>query len=390
MRVICVVCLALVISACATSRILLPESLADQAEVPGGSTARMWGDELPNNIAERTEIMRQQFGVQGDPNVFLEPSTILALSGGGANGAFGAGLLKGWSESGTRPELFIVAGISAGALIAPFAFLGSDYDESLESLFTNLTTDDLITNRSLVTGIFSDALFDTHRFREILQQKVDKEMIEEIAREYGRGRRLLIGTTNLDAKRPVLWNIGAIARVGTEEAYQLIRDVMLASASIPGVFPPVKIKVRVGDQEYDEIHVDGGVSHQVMIYPAQIDLNKVAKTIGISADQTIYVIRNGYLDARWSEVKLNLSGILLSSLDTVIRTQGIGDLYRIYLGALRDEAKFKLAYIPPEFKYDSKEMFDPEYMRVLFDFAYERAKKGYPWASSPPGFLPDE
>ena len=390
MRVICVVCLALVISACATSRILLPESLADQAEVPGGSIARMWGDELPNNIAERVEIMRQQFGVQGDQNVFLEPPTILALSGGGANGAFGAGLLKGWSESGTRPELFIVAGISAGALIAPFAFLGSDYDESLESLFTNLTTDDLITNRSLVTGIFSDALFDTHRFREILQQKVDKEMIEEIAREYGRGRRLLIGTTNLDAKRPVIWNIGAIARVGTEEADQLIRDVMLASASIPGVFPPVKIKVRIGDQEYDEIHVDGGVSHQVMLYPAQVDLNKASKTIGISADQTIYVIRNGYLDARWSEVKLNLSAILLSSLDILIRTQGVGDLYRIYLGALRDEAKFKLAYIPPEFKYDSKEMFDPEYMRALFDFAYERAKKGYPWASSPPGFLPDE
>ena len=390
MRVICVVCLVLVFSACATSRILLPESLADQAVVPGGSTARMWGDELPNNIAERVEIMRQQFGDQGDQNVFLEPPTILALSGGGANGAFGAGLLKGWSESGTRPELFVVTGISTGALIAPFAFLGSDYDESLELLFTSLSTDDLITSRSLVTGIFSDALFDTHRFREILQQRVDREMIEEIAREYDRGRRLLIGTTNLDAKRPVLWNIGAIARVGTEEADQLIRDVMLASASIPGVFPPVKIKVRVGDQEYDEIHVDGGVSHQVMIYPAQIDLNKAAKTIGIAADQTIYVIRNGYLDARWSEVKLNLSGILLSSLDTLIRTQGVGDLYRIYLGALRDEAKFKLAYIPPEFLYDNKEMFDRDHMRALFDFAYERAKNGSSWASSPPGFVSDE
>jgi predicted acylesterase/phospholipase RssA len=390
MRVISVVCLAVVISACATSRILLPESLADQAEVPGGSTARMWGDELPHNIAERVEIVRQQFGVQGDPNVFLEPPTILALSGGGANGAFGAGLLKGWSESGTRPELFIVTGISAGALLAPFAFLGSDYDESLELLFTNLTTDDLLTNRSLVTGIFSDALFDTHRFREVLQQTVDKEMIEEIAREYDRGRRLLIGTTNLDAKRPVLWNIGAIAKVGTEEANQLIRDVMLASASIPGIFPPVKIKVRVGDQEFDEIHVDGGVSHQVMLYPAQVDLKKASKTIGISTDQTIYVILNGYLDARWSEVNLKLSSILLSSLDTLIRTQGIGDLYRIYLGALRDEAKFKLAYIPPEIQYDSKEMFDPEYMRALFDFAYERAKNGYSWASSPPGFVSDE
>ncbi len=387
MRISCVVCLVLVISACATSRILLPESLADQAEVPGGSTARMWGDELPNNIAERVEKFRQQFGSLGDKNVFLEPPTYLALSGGGANGAFGAGLLKGWSESGTRPKIFIVAGVSTGALIAPFAFLGSDYDEDLELLFTSLSTDDLIASRALIRGFFSDALFDTRGLREVLQQKVDDEMIEEIAREYDRGRRLLIATTNLEAKRSVIWNIGAIAKVGTEEANQLIRDVMLASASIPGVFPPVKIKVRVGDQEYDEIHVDGGVSTQVMLYPAQIDIKKASKSIGISADQTIYVIRNGYLDARWGEVDLKLSSILLSSLDTLIRTQGIGDLYRIYLGALRDEAKFKLAYIPPEFKHENKELFDPKYMRALFDFAYERAKNGYPWASSPPGFL---
>jgi len=389
-RIICVVCLALIFSACATSRILLPESLADQADVPGGLTARMWGDELPNNIAERVEIIRQQFEIRGDQNVFLESPNVLALSGGGSKGAFGAGILKGWSESGTRPEFFIVTGISTGALIAPFAFLGSDYDESLELLFTSLTTDKLIARRSLARGVFGDSLFDTRRLREILQQVVDREMIEKIAREYGRGRRLLIGTTNLDAKRPVLWNIGAIAKAGTEEANQLIRDVMLASASIPGVFPPVKIKVRVGDQEYDEIHVDGGVSNQVTIYPAQIDFTKASKTIGITSVQTIYVIRNGYLDARWSEVELNLSSILLSSLATLIRTQGIGDLYRIYLGALRDEAKFKLAYIPPEFQYDSKEMFDPEYMRALFDFAYDRAKNGYSWASSPPGFISSE
>jgi len=347
----------------------------------------MWGDELPNNIAERVEKIRQQFGSLGDQNVFLEPPTLLALSGGGSNGAFGAGLLKGWSESGTRPKIFIVSGISTGALIAPFAFLGSDYDEDLELLFTSMTTDDLIEKRPLIRGIFSDALFDTQRLREILQQKVDNEMIEAIAREYDSGRRLLIGTTNLEARRPVLWNIGAIAKVGTEEANQLIRDVMLASASIPGVFPPVKIKVRVGDLEYDEIHVDGGVTAQLVIYPAQIDFKKASKAVGISADQTIYVIRNGYLDARWAELELNLSSILLSSLDTLIRTQGIGDLYRIYLGALRDEAKFKLAYIPPEFKHENKEMFDPEYMRALFDFAYERAKNGYPWASSPPGFI---
>lgn len=165
-------------------------------------------------------------------------------------------------------------------------------------------------------------------------------------------------------------------------------DVMLASASIPGVFPPVKIKVRVGDQEYDEIHVDGGVSTQVTIYPAQVDLKKASASVGLTnPDQIVYVIRNGYLDARWKQVDLNVGSILLSSLDTVIRTQGTGDLYRIYLGALRDEAKFRLAYIPPEFRFENREMFDPEYMRALFDFGYEQAKNGYPWAKSPPGFL---
>jgi len=387
-----VICLALSLIACASARIPLPESLIDQAEVPGGSTARMWGDELPDNISGRVEILRQQFGTHEGKNVFQESITYLAISGGGSEGAYAAGLLKGWSESGTRPEMFIVSGVSTGALIAPFAFLGSEYDEKLEKLYTDLSTDDLIASRTLIRRVFSDALFDTRRFRKLLQQTVDRKMIEDIAREYDRGRRLLIATTNLEAKRPVLWNIGAIARIGTEETDQLVRDVMLASASIPGVFPPVKIKVRVGGREYDEIHVDGGVSTQVTIYPPQVDLKRASESIGVTddQDQTIYVIRNGYLDARWAQVDLNLSSIILSSLDTIIRTQGIGDLYRIYLGALRDEANYQLAYVPSDFEFKSTEMFDSKYMQALFEYAYEKAKRGYPWESSPPGFSRSE
>ena len=372
--------------ACSSSRIHLPESEINLVELPGGTTARMWGDELPNDMSERIEMMRQQFGDRANDNVFLEPPTYLALSGGGARGAFGVGILKGWTESGTRPELFVVSGISTGALIAPFAFLGSEYDQRAEDLYTGLSTEDLVEQRSLLHGVLSDALYDTEQLRVLLHEIVDDEMIAQIAVEYQRGRRLLIGTTNLEARRPVIWNIGAIAQVDTEEANQLIRDVMLASASIPGVFPPVKIKVRSGDKVYDEIHVDGGVTNQVFLYPAQVDFKKAAKVIGVSEDQTVYIIRNGYLDARWKKVDLTLTSILASSLDTMIRTQGMGDLYRIYLGALRDEAKFKLAYIPPEFSYSSNELFDPKYMRALFDFGYERARNGYPWESSPPGF----
>jgi len=385
-RIASIACLALLFHACASTRHALPESLIDQAQVPGGTTARMWGDELPRNMDERLEMLRRQFGSNSDNNVFDRPPTYLALSGGGANGAFGAGFLKGWSESGTRPEMIIVAGISTGALIAPFAFLGSDYDDELERLYTGMATADLAVKRSLIRGLFGDAFFDTRPLKALLAEKVDDAMIQAIAREYERGRRLLIGTTNLEAQRPVIWNIGAIAQAGTEEANQLIRDVMLASASIPGVFPPVKIKVRVGNQVYDEVHVDGGVSTQVFIYPAHIDLREAARSVGVVGEQTVYIIRNGYLDARWSEVNLKLPSIIMSSLDTIIRTHGLGDLYRIYLGTVRDKAKFRLAYIPENFEVESNEQFDPEYMKALFDLGYERARNGYNWASSPPGF----
>jgi hypothetical protein len=212
-------------------------------------------------------------------------------------------------------------------------------------------------------------------------------MIAAIAQEYQKGRRLLIGTTNLDAKRPVIWNIGAIAAVGTEESAQLIRDVMLASASIPGIFPPVRITVRVGEQEYDELHVDGGVTSQVFLYPAELDLREAAETVGATGTQTVYVIRNSDLHPHWSEVEPRIGPVAITSINTLIRTQGIGDLYRIYLGAKRDGIPYRLAYIPGDFDLEPDEDFDPKYMRTLFDLGYELARDGYDWATSPPGIV---
>ena len=383
------VVLALALQACVSipPRNAVPKDLVDMATIPGGPEARLWGDALPADLDARIELMKKQFAASSDEDAYTRPRYYLAISGGGANGAFGAGLLKGWSESGTRPEMWVVSGISTGALIAPFAFLGSDYDDELEGLYTTLSTSDLVKKRSLIKGLTSDALADTAPMRELLQDVVDAEMIVEIAQEYAKGRRLLIGTTNLDAKRPVIWNIGAIAAVGTDESAQLIRDVMLASASIPGMFPPVRITVRVGEQVYDELHVDGGVSSQVFLYPAQIDLQAGAAAIGVTSDQSLYVIRNGILDPRWSEVRPKLGSVMRASISTLIRAQGMGDLYRIYLGTKRDQMPFRLAYIPAEFDFKSAEAFDPKYMRALFDLAYELSRNGYDWATSPPGIV---
>ncbi len=383
------VALTLALQACATipPRHAVPEDLINQAMIPGGPTARMWGDAAPANMAARFALFKNQLATSGDTDIYTRANKYLSISGGGANGAFGAGLLKGWSESGTRPEMWIVTGISTGALIAPYAFLGSDYDDELERLYTTLSTKDLMKKRSLIKGLTGDALADTQPMRDLLKKFVDAKMIAEIAQEYAKGRRLLIGTTNLDAKRPVIWNIGAIAAVGTDESAQLIRDVMLASASIPGMFPPVRIKVRVGEQEYDELHVDGGVSSQVFLYPAQLDLRAAAKTVGASGSQSIYVIRNSILYPRWSEVDPKMGPVVRTSISTLIRTQGMGDLYRIYLGAKRDDMSFRLAYIPGDFDLEPEEVFDPKYMRELFDLAYELSREGYDWATAPPGIV---
>ena len=174
------VALALALQACASvpPRNAVPEERINQATVPGGSTARMWGDALPANLDERKEILAGQIAASGDEDVLARRFHYLSISGGGANGAFGAGLLKGWTESGTRPEMWIVTGISTGALIAPFAFIGSSYDDELEDLYTTMSTSDLVKKRSLLKGLTGDALADTSPMRELLKKYVDEEMID--------------------------------------------------------------------------------------------------------------------------------------------------------------------------------------------------------------------
>jgi predicted patatin/cPLA2 family phospholipase len=377
----------LLLSACASvpERNPVPEELVNVAVSPVNDYARIWGDEVPVDEKRRQEVMRDQMLSTGDAEIFSRDSYALSISGGGAKGAFAAGLLKGWTASGQRPAFSIVTGISTGALIAPFAFLGRHYDDEMEQLYTGITTSDLVKKRSLLKGLTGDAMTDTTPLRELLVKIVDTEMIDEIAAEYNKGRRLLIGTTNIDAKRPVIWNVGKVAAEGTAEAEQLVRDIMLASASIPGAFPPVRIQVEADGQTYDELHVDGGAASQVFLYPAQWDLSLFTRDLGLTGQLHLYVIRNSMLEPRWSAVEPKLKPVLMAAIDTLIRTQGLGDLYRIYLGSVRDDIEFNLAAIPSDFDMEPKEAFDPDYMRALFDLGYENAREGYPWASSPPG-----
>ncbi|MEM8605807.1 MAG: patatin-like phospholipase family protein [Myxococcota bacterium] len=361
----------------------LPEDGVEEATVFGIPRVRAWGDAPPPWdhlwLEESDEELQERYS-----GVYGKPHTYLAISGGGADGAFAAGLLLGWTAAGDRPEFTVVTGISAGALVAPFAFLGSEYDEVLRSVAVDLENDDVFERRRLLKAIRTDAFATTEPLEALIANYVDETLMEQIAKEHRKGRVLNVGTTNLDSLRPVIWSLGEIADSGHPKALELIRLILLASASMPAAFTPVMIPVEYDGEMYDELHVDGGTASQVFLYPAGVDLHAVQKRLHVPGRSKVYVIRNARLDPRYEAVDNRLVPISGRSISSVVRTQGIGDLYRIFLETCRDGLDFHLAYIPASFVEESESEFDPAYMTKLFDTTYATAKAGYPWERMPP------
>jgi predicted patatin/cPLA2 family phospholipase len=363
-----------------------PADLYEQATPTGYSQIRFWADGTPDNIdsliEERTALMKRRFA---DTIAAGQPIKLnfLALSGGGADGAFGAGLLNGWTQSGNRPEFEVVTGISTGALIAPFAFLGSEWDDDLKQVYTTMTTDNVLI-LSILDGLTGGiALADAAPFRRTIETYATDEMFQLIAAEHRKGRRLFVGTSALDAARPVVWDIGAIANSGVLGALSLFHDILQASASIPGAFPPVQINVEIGGTRYTELHVDGGVTAQVFAYPAQIDVGDFDKLMPTGFERTIYVVRNTTVRPPYGGFRPRLLPLLRRSINSLIAYQGIGDLYRIATNAERDKIDFNLVSIPESWDMVPDEAFDPEYMAALFALGERMGREDIPWRSKP-------
>jgi len=282
--------------------------------------------------------------------------------------AYGAGLITGWSQSGKRPEFAVVTGASIGALISPYVFLGQRYDEELRSAIVSITSADIFEDRPT-----RESFLDTWPLKRLIEKRVTPQLVAEVAAEHRRGRRLLVTTTNVDAGRRVIWNMGAIADKGDDKAIKLFRDVLLASSGIPGFFPPVLIDVEANGRVFQEMHLDGTVTAPFFIVPEAL-LGAGSKT-RLPATE-VYIVVNSKLVPDFEMPQRDTRAILGRLISVMLKTGLRAELLLMGANAHRLGVPLKVAYVPDSFQFPARGLFDEKYMKALFELGAEQAKKG--------------
>lgn len=333
-----------------------------------------------------------RFREQIRPAVLPPQRSVLCLSGGGSYGAYSAGVLCGWTARGDRPEFDVVTGISTGALIAPFAFLGPDDDDTIRTLFTTVRDRDIYRKR-YVRGLVGPSFASNEPLARRLRQIVDCQFMQRLAVEHRRGRRLYLGTTELEGKRFVVWDIGAIACRGTPQDADLIVRVLLASTAIPGFFPPEDIPVTVNGQPFVERHVDGGVSSSLFFRPPYVPPEVLAANPAARSlyGTNVYAVVAGKLFADPATVSPRALRITAEALSAILYAQGRGDLVRLWTICELTGMTYHQTAIPAEFPAPrSSTEFDPEAMTAMFNEGVRQVFAGTVWRRTPPGVAPGE
>lgn len=384
-KVLAMVLLCVTASACVEQRDVLPEEVLSQVEVASfeNTTIRVWGD-LQESEIEQARIPKERPFLKSykDATTGKDRQDFLVLSGGGAKGAFGAGLLNGWTTSGTRPEFAIVTGVSTGAIIAPFAFLGSQYDGLLTEFYTTYSTKDLV--RPKLGGLFAgSSAADSKPLADLIAKYITPIVMKRIGEEYRGGRFLLVGTTNLDAQRPVIWNMGEIALRGDRVALELFRKVILASVAIPGAFPPVLINVNAAGSSGEELHVDGGTTDNAILLPAQLGFGNADTGEAEQVERRVFVVINSNLSPKSKLVRASTLKIAERSINTLIQQQTSGDVLRLFNFARENDIAFNYTEIPDDFDEKSEELFDPKFMKALYDLGFRQGSAGGRWRDAP-------
>ncbi|MBX3477125.1 MAG: patatin-like phospholipase family protein [Brevundimonas sp.] len=328
---------------------------------------------IEDDAAARSIAEQLSQGVPKGPDGHFD---LVALSGGGANGAFAAGLMAGWTESGARPDFEVVTGVSTGALAAPFVFLGSDWDDELRRAYTDGEASGLLKSRGL-RAFFGSGVFSGAPLRALIDAHVDDRLLRAVAAEHARGRTLLVATTDLDAQRGVIWNMGAIAAQGGPEALDLFRQVLAASASIPGVFPPVMIRAQGRGAEFEEMHVDGGVMNPFVALPQIMwgwdDPSRVLE------GARVHVIVNGKDAPRFHVTRDAAPTVLGRALDTVLGGQLRQSLAANRAFAERRGVTFRVAAIPEDFDGGDSLDFSQGSMQAVYDLGRALGRSGEAW-----------
>ncbi len=313
--------------------------------------------------------------------------SVLCLSGGGSYGAYSAGVLVGWSSTGTRPRFDVVTGISTGALIAPFAFLGPKYDPLVEHFYTTTESRDLFRVRPL-RALRSESVADNSRLVETVNELLSPDLLSVIAAEHAQGRRLYVGTTELESRRFVVWDLGAIAARGTEEDVRLFRQVVLGSSAVPGFFPPVRIPVTVNGEPLVERHVDGGVSTALFFRPPVRGGGPAARPL---AGTDVYAVVAGTVYPDPDPPRPRALDVARKSAAAVVYAQTRGDLVRLYTLCALTEMNYFMTAIPPDFPAPkAATRFDPDEMTALFAEGVRQVRGGTAWRVTPPGVEPGE
>ncbi|WP_245520171.1 patatin-like phospholipase family protein [Mesorhizobium sp. M00.F.Ca.ET.217.01.1.1] len=374
-RLVCQILLAVLLIGCtSTQRVAYLADEANSAQVSGFHAIRTNLDARPDTMAKPPQ--RAHASSKAEMNY-------LVISGGGSGGAFSAGVLKAWSETGTRPRFDIVSGVSTGALIAPYAFLGSSYDDRLVDLYTSGVAKNLVDAKWLPTGLLGTSLLKQGPLRKMVERYITEDVLKTVAVEYRKGRRLLVLTSNLDSQRAVIWDMGAIANSGKPDALRLFQDVLIASASIPGVYPAVLIRVHSGNHVFEEMHSDGGSGSQILAVPDgfMTSANPAKPRPGVRLN--MYVLVNNALMPEFENVKNNTLSVMARAYSIQVKSQTRSALLPSYMFAQRVGIRFHVASIDRQIDYSVLDPFNTEYMRSVFRLGYSETIAGKLWKDKP-------
>ncbi len=374
-----IICL-LASSGCAHLRHAVPENFVGTAVVVGMPDMRHYTDKSVSLFMRKSLV--DSFKDEGKLEYLadgIKTYPVLLIGGGVSNSAYGIGLLNGWLKQGSRPVFKIVTGYSSGSIIAVATFSGKDYEDRLAELFLSISTKDVIRQKNILNILFGNSLYSSTLFAKKIDDLVDEGLMARIAQEHAKGRRLYVGTTDLDAQEFVIWDMGALASIGGPDSLKLFRKIILASCSFPATLPPVYFQVEAGGRRYDEMHADGGVVGGIFY------IDQLIENLGFRT--RLYVLNCCYMSPHSRQVEDNLTAITSRLIETHTAAKMAGDTFKLYAFAKEKGWDYNLAYIPEDFMPNQKEMFDKQEMRRLFKRGYDDAAVGYRWHKAPPGLV---